>query len=59
MTVREAVAELLKQNQDLDLVIEQGEEFNYMLAQSVKETEMFSEDNDTEEPIQVVVISYT
>jgi hypothetical protein len=56
MKVKELIEKLSKQNPDLQVMIEQGEEFDYTAAQFVREKEVISEED--EEPTTVVVIDY-
>lgn len=61
MKVKDLIAELLKQDQNKEVFIQQGEDFDYMKAYSVKEKELYDADYLTEdgETITAVVIEFT
>lgn len=60
MNVKELIAELKKQDPEKKVMIQQSEEFDYMTAYTVKETELLDanapEEDDT---MDVVVIEYS
>ena len=60
MKVKDLIKELQKQDPEKEVMIQQGEEFDYMNAYTVKETELFDA-NALEEDytINVVVIEYS
>jgi len=60
MKVKDLIEELTKQDPDKEVMIQQGEEFDYMKAYTVKVVELWDanapEEDDT---IDVVVIEYS
>lgn len=60
MKVRDLIKELQKQDPEKEVMIQQGEEFDYMKAYTVKEIELWDanapEEDDT---MDVVVIEYS
>ena len=60
MEVKELIAELQKQDPEKEVMIQQGEEFDYMKAYTVKEAELWDADAPEEDDImEVVVIEYS
>jgi len=60
MKVKDLIKELQKQNPEKEVMIQQGEEFDYMKAYTVKEVELWDENAPEEEDnIDVVVIEYS
>ena len=60
MKVKELIAELQKQDPEKDVMIQQGEEFDYMKAYTVKEMELWKENEPEEDDTRdVVVIEYS
>jgi hypothetical protein len=57
MKVKDLIEQLKKQDPEKDVMIQQGEEFDYMLAHSVKVMELA--DEEEEENIEAVVIKYS
>ena len=55
MTVKELITELQKQPPDMVVMIQQGEEFDYMTVYTVKEKELIIEDKVK----KTVVIEYS
>ena len=60
MKVKDVIKELQKQNPEKEVMIQQGEEFDYMKVYTVKRVEL-RDVNSTEEDgtIDVVVIEYS
>ena len=60
MKVKDLIKELQKQDPEKEVMIQQGEEFDYMKAYTVKEVELWDanapEEDDT---MDVVVIEYS
>lgn len=60
MKVKDLIKELQKQDPEKEVMIQQGEEFDYMKAHTVKEVELWDtnapEEDDT---MDVVVIEYS
>ncbi len=67
MKVKDLIEELKKQDPEKEVMIQQGEEFDYMVAYTVKEKELldteridaFNEDDDEYLTTKAVVIEYT
>jgi len=60
MKVKELIEMLQKQDPEKEIMIQQGEEFDYALAYSVREMELCSMADDAESPeIMYVVIEYS
>lgn len=67
MKVKELIEQLKKQDPEKDVMIQQGEEFDYMVAYTVKEKELldvekfnaYDEDNDIHVTTKCVVIEYS
>lgn len=57
MKVKELIVELQKQDPEMEVFIQQGEEFDYATAHTVKLKEL-SDFNNDEEEITAVVIEY-
>ena len=58
MKVKEMIAELLKHDQDKQVMIQQGEEQDYMLAYTIKEKEL-ADTNSVDDMREVIVIEYS
>ena len=59
MKVKQLIEELRKQDPEKEVMIQQGEEYDYMIAHTVKQTELVNMDSVCEdEEIEVVVIEY-
>ena len=58
MKVKELIELLKKQDPEKPVMIQQGEEFDYMDVYSVKEQDVVHEDSDDDSPIVAVVIEY-
>jgi len=56
MKVKELILELLNQDQEKEVMIQQGEEFDYMAVYTIKEKELIF---DIDEEITAVVIEYS
>ena len=60
MKVKELIALLQQQDQEKELMIQQGMEFDYTLAYSVREMELVDMTDDSDEPEKMyVVIEYS
>lgn len=60
MKVKELIAELQKQDPEKEVMIQQGEEFDYMKAYTVKVQEVIDMgENEEDEYISAVVIEYS
>lgn len=60
MTVKDLIKELEKQDPDKMVMIQQGEEFPYMLAYTVKEMTLLETDGEEDDDeYDAVVIEYT
>jgi hypothetical protein len=60
MTVQELINELKKHDPAKQVMIQQGEDFDYMAVYSVKEKELFSEEEINNDGIlKAVVIEYS
>ena len=60
MKVKELIAELQKQDPEKEVMIQQGEEFDYMVAYSVKEKDLVDMDDVVDDGIvTAVVIEYS
>lgn len=60
MKVKELIQLLSKQDPEKKVMIQQGEEYDYMLAYSVKEKDLIDMDNIVDDSIvTAVVIEYT
>ena len=60
MRVKELIALLQQQDQEKEVMIQQGEEFDYTLAYSVREMELVDMTDDSDEPEKMyVVIEYS
>ena len=62
MKVKELIELLQRQDSEKDVFIQQGEEVDYMVVYSVRETELLDNDSIYEEEtesIKAVVIEYT
>jgi hypothetical protein len=60
MKVKDLIIELQKQDPEKEVMIQQGEEFDYMKAYTVKEIELCDADAfEEEETMDVVVIEYS
>ena len=58
MKVKELIKELRKQDQEKEVLIQQGEDFDYMNTYTVKEMELCLEEATGDELIEFVVIEY-
>lgn len=60
MKVRELIEMLKKQDQEIEVMIQQGEEYDYAPASSVEEMKLFdmSENSETDEPKHYLTINY-
>ena len=59
MKVKELIAELQKQDPEKEVMIQQGEEFDYMKAYTVKVIELWDSNSPEEDDtLDVVVIEY-
>ncbi len=58
MRVKEIIELMLKQDPEKEVLIQQGEDHDYMLAHSVREKELTDMD-EAEELIEAVVIEYS
>ena len=58
MKVKELIELLKKQDPEKPVMIQQGEEFDYMDVYSVKEQDVVHEDSDDDSPLVAVVIEY-
>lgn len=59
MKVKELIELLCSQDPEKEVCIQQGEEYDYMIAYSVKEKELANLIDNNEETINVVVIEYS
>lgn len=65
MKVKDLIKELQKQDPEKEVMIQQGEEYDYMMAYSVKAmelcnmTDMYEDDNIKDETFEAVVIEYS
>lgn len=59
MKVKDLIEQLKKQDPEKDVMIQQGEEFDYMLAHSVRVIELADCLSEDEENIEAVVIQYS
>ena len=59
MKVKELIEQLKKQDPEKEVMIQQGEEFDYMSAHSVKVMELANCLSEEEENIEAVVIQYS
>lgn len=55
MTVQELIEELQKQDPDKSVMIQQGEEHDYMAIHTVKEREVWDADTPDEDDTMVIV----
>lgn len=58
MKVKELIALLQSQDQEKDVAIQQGEDFDFTMVYSVKEQEVFFEETESDEKRIVVTINY-
>jgi len=60
MKVKDLIKELKKQDPEKEIMIQQGEEFDYMVAYTVKEKELVDMNTiEEEDKITAVVIEYS
>lgn len=61
MLVQELIDQLLKHDPHMPVMIQQGEEYDYMVAYSVKVKELLNmdEDDDDDSIVKAVVIEYS
>jgi hypothetical protein len=61
MKVKQLIAELQKQDPEKEVMIQQGEEYDYMAVYTVKEKELSDAtyDDDEDLTIKAVVIEYS
>lgn len=60
MKVKELIEKLKEQDPEKEVMIQQGEEYDYTLAYSVKEMELVDMTDDSDEPEKMyVVIEYS
>ena len=60
MKVKELIEKLQKQDPEKEVMIQQGEEYDYTLAYSVKEMELVDMTDDSDSPEKMyVVIEYS
>ena len=60
MKVKELIAKLKEQDPEKEVMIQQGEEYDYTLAYSVREMELVDMTDDSDEPEKMyVVIEYS
>ena len=58
MKTKELIELLKAQDPDKEIMIQQGEDYDYMKAYSVKEMELVDTDSDEDDTISYVVINY-
>jgi len=61
MKVKELIEELSKQDPEMEVMIEQGEDYDYMLAYfvRVKEINNIDDEDEYEDGVNYVVIDYS
>lgn len=59
MKVKDLIEELKKQAPEKEVMIQQGEEYDYMVVYSVKEKEMELDNYDSVKKVNVVTIEYS
>lgn len=58
MRVKELIKQLKKEDPNKQVMIQQGEEHDYMAVNTVKEMGLLMDDIETDESIECVVIKY-
>ena len=59
MKVKDLIIELQQQDPEKEVMIQQGEDYDYMAIYTIRETELVDMTSDDDEEITTVVIDYT